>query len=61
MKLLQRINSDEKGISAVVLAVTLIGLFGAAVLSVDAGSLWTARRNIITASDAAAPRDAAFG
>ena len=45
---------EERGISAVVVTVCLIAIFGAAMLSVDAGQLWTARRNAVTATDAAA-------
>src|SRR2546427_12837476 len=45
---------DERGISAVVVVVSLIALFGAAVLSIDAGSAWATRRKIVTATDAAA-------
>ena len=45
---------DERGISAVFLAVTLVALFAVSALAIDAGSLWTARRNLITGTDAAA-------
>ena len=45
---------DERGISAVIVAVSLIGLFGAAVLSIDAGSAWATRRKIVTGTDSAA-------
>ena len=45
---------DERGVSAVVVAVSLVALFGAAVLSVDAGALFTARRNMVNATDSAA-------
>lgn len=44
---------DERGITAVVVAVCMVALFGAAMLTVDAGSLWTTRRTIITGTDAA--------
>ncbi len=53
MGLLRRLNRDERGISAVVAVIALIGIFGAATLSVDAGNLWQTRRNMITATDAA--------
>jgi Flp pilus assembly protein TadG len=52
--LIKRLRDDERGISAVTVAICLIAIFGAAVLSVDAGSLWNTRRNIITGTDAAA-------
>jgi hypothetical protein len=45
---------DERGISAVIVAVSLIALFGAAVLSIDAGSAWATRRKIVTGTDSAA-------
>lgn len=45
---------DEKGISAVIVAICLVALFGAAVLSIDAGSAWATRRKIVTGTDAAA-------
>ena len=53
MKLRKRLD-DERGISAVIVAITLIALFGAAVLSIDAGSAWATRRKIVTGTDAAA-------
>jgi hypothetical protein len=51
--LMQRLH-DERGVSAVIVAVSLIGLFGAAVLAIDAGSAWATRRHIVTSTDAAA-------
>jgi Flp pilus assembly protein TadG len=45
---------EERGISAVVAAVSLVGLFGAAVLAIDAGSTWATRRKVVTGTDAAA-------
>ena len=53
MKLWRRL-SEERGISTAVLAVTLIALFSAAVLSIDTGQLFSSRRNIITGTDASA-------
>jgi hypothetical protein len=47
-------NRDERGISTVIVAVSLLGLFGAAMLSLDAGNMWQTRRNIITVTDATA-------
>jgi hypothetical protein len=49
-----RLRREERGVSAVLVGVSLIAIFGAAVLSIDAGSLWATRRNMITATDAAA-------
>jgi hypothetical protein len=45
---------EERGISAIVVAVSLIAIMGAAVLSVDAGSAWKTKRNLVTITDAAA-------
>ncbi|MFA5787959.1 MAG: pilus assembly protein TadG-related protein [Actinomycetota bacterium] len=45
---------DERGVSAIIVAITLVLLFGAAALSIDAGSLWKTRRQLITDTDAAA-------
>lgn len=49
-----RFRKDERGISAVVVGVSLVALFGALVLSLDAGQLFTARRGMVTATDTAA-------
>ena len=51
--LMQRMR-DERGVSAVVVGISLVALFGAALLSVDAGTLFTARRGMVTATDTAA-------
>lgn len=56
---LHRVGRDERGVSAVVVSVTLVALFGAAMLTLDAGSLWATRRHAITGTDAAA-LDAAY-
>ena len=53
-RLLKTRFSQEHGISTVIVAVSLIGLFGAVLLSLDAGNMWQTRRNIITATDATA-------
>jgi hypothetical protein len=45
---------QERGISAIVVSVSLVGLFGAAMLAIDAGSAWATRRKIVTGTDAAA-------
>lgn len=58
MRVWSRIRRDEKGASIVIIGVSLLAVFGAAVLSVDAGNMWQSRRNIITASDASAHQEA---
>ncbi len=58
-KLTSLLHRDERGISGVVISVCLLAVFGAAVLTVDAGNLWQTRRNIITGTDAAALEQAA--
>ncbi|MFA5787820.1 MAG: pilus assembly protein TadG-related protein [Actinomycetota bacterium] len=45
---------DERGVSAIIVAIALVLLFGAAALSIDAGSVWKTRRDLITDTDAAA-------
>jgi hypothetical protein len=45
---------EERGISAIIVSVSLVGLFGAAMLAIDAGSAWATRRKIVTGTDAAA-------
>jgi len=45
---------EERGISAVFLAVTVFTLFMIGALAIDSGSLWTSRRNLVTGTDAAA-------
>jgi Flp pilus assembly protein TadG len=54
MSKFKKFAHDERGVSAVVAAVALVGIFAGATLSVDAGNLWQSRRNIITATDASA-------
>ena len=36
----RHLKQDERGISAVVAAIAIVGLFGALVFSLDAGNLW---------------------
>lgn len=60
MGLLSRVRRDERGISAVIVAVALIGIFGATLLSVDAGNMWQTRRTIIRGTDATALDQAIF-
>ncbi len=55
---LARLRQDERGVAAVIVAVVLIALFGAAVITVDAGSVWQSRRQAITATDSGALAEA---
>lgn len=57
--LLIRIRNDQRGVSAVIVAVCLVAFFGAAMITLDAGALWATRRGAITGSDAGA-LDAAY-
>lgn len=50
--------SDERGVSAVIVAISLVAIFGAAMLSVDAGNLWQTRRGVITGTDSGALAEA---
>jgi hypothetical protein len=45
---------DERGAVVVIVALVAIVLFGAAAYAIDAGNLWQTRRNMVTATDAAA-------
>ena len=49
-----RVNGDERGATAVIVALTLIALCGVIVLTVDVGQLLFKRRAMVNASDAAA-------
>ena len=49
----KRLN-DERGISAVIVAISLVGLMGAALISVDYGNVVQTRRNLITGTDSTA-------
>lgn len=44
---------EERGVSAVIVSVSLIAIFGASMLAIDAGSVWATRRAIVTGTDAA--------
>ena len=57
---MKRLCTDERGISAVVVAVSMIALFGATMLSLDAGNLWQSRRSMVTATDSSALTGARF-
>lgn len=54
------INEDERGISTVIVAISLLGIFGAAMLSLDAGNMWQTRRNIITVTDSTVLQQAKY-
>lgn len=45
---------EERGVSAVVIAVCMVAIFGAGVLSIDAGSAWMTKRDLVVDTDAAA-------
>ena len=49
-----RLHKDERGISTVIVAVSLIGLIGAVLLALDYGNTVTTRRNIIIGTDSTA-------
>jgi Flp pilus assembly protein TadG len=51
-------HRDDKGAVSVVMSLCLVVLFGAAALVIDGGQIWTARRQLITATDAAALAEA---
>ncbi|HEX9697026.1 MAG TPA: hypothetical protein VGB64_12035 [Actinomycetota bacterium] len=53
-----RRDPDERGATAIVVALTLVMIMAAAMLTIDAGMLWTRRRTVTTASDAAALAEA---
>jgi len=46
--------SSEEGITAVIVAISMVALMAALMLSVDAGNTWQTRRQIITATDPSA-------
>lgn len=50
----ERVRREERGISTVVVVVSLLGLFGALVFSLDSGNLWASKRSMVIATDAAA-------
>lgn len=53
-------SSDERGVSTVIVVASLIGILGAAMLSLDFGSMWSSRRQIITATDSTVLRQASL-
>lgn len=58
LPVLRRLRGDERGITTVVVGVSLTALFAAMVLSIDMGNLWKTRRAAVTATDAAALAEA---
>ncbi|HVL90444.1 MAG TPA: pilus assembly protein TadG-related protein, partial [Actinomycetota bacterium] len=53
-----RVRRDERGAAAIVVALSLVVVMAAAMLTIDAGMLWNQRRTIATATDAAALAEA---
>jgi hypothetical protein len=51
---------DERGVSAAIAVVSLLGLFAAALLSLDFGNMWSTRRMIISGTDGTALDQAIF-
>lgn len=49
---LRRLHNEERGIAAVVVAIVMVALVGAAVITVDSGNVRSTRRGIITGTDA---------
>src|SRR5688572_13657745 len=47
-----RFNRDERGVTAVVMAIVAVLLMGLTVLSVDGGQLFMQRRRMVRATDA---------
>lgn len=45
---------SERGAIAITIALSLVALLGAAAIAVDLGYVWSQRRNMVTATDAAA-------
>lgn len=58
--MIRRLRHGEQGAVAVLTVLTLFVLFGSAMIAVDAGSLWTTRRSLITDTDAAVLAAAAY-
>jgi Flp pilus assembly protein TadG len=63
-KIGNKFGRDERGVSTAIVAVSLIGIFAATMLSLDMGNMWQTRRRIITGTDSTAlaqARAAAIG
>ena len=58
MRSLRLAPRDERGAASIIVALSLVAIFVSAMLSIDAGMLWTQRRTIATATDAAALSEA---
>jgi Flp pilus assembly protein TadG len=52
--MLARLRKDEGGAVLVIVALSLIALFAMAVISIDVGGVYAARRSMVNAADAAA-------
>ncbi|MGH9197994.1 MAG: pilus assembly protein TadG-related protein, partial [Acidimicrobiia bacterium] len=57
---IERVFDNDAGVAAVIVAISLLVLLGAAMISIDAGSVWTTRREAVTSTDAAALGAARF-
>jgi Flp pilus assembly protein TadG len=51
---LRRRSRSERGVTAVLVAISLTALCGVGALAVDLGNAWQTRRSLVTAADAAA-------
>jgi hypothetical protein len=51
---------DERGISSVIVVVSLLGVFSSALLSLDFGSMWSTRRRVVAGTDSTALDQAIF-
>ena len=51
---------NDRGAVAVIVAIVMVVLLGAAALAIDAGNLWSLRRGLITATDASALAGASY-
>lgn len=51
---------NEDGVAAVIVVVSLVGIFSAALLSLDFGNMWSTRKTIISGTDATALDQALF-
>ena len=48
-----RVNRDQRGAVAVIVAICAVMIFGFAAYAIDGGHLWEARRGLVTAVDGA--------
>ena len=59
-----RVNRDDRGVVAVIVALCAVMLFSFAAYAIDTGHVWSERRHLITAADASAlasAKDSAIG